>query len=168
MSGGGNIIQAMLEYGQQFLQAGMEGDADKVALTANLAELYRARAYAAAQAVDSERRGAIASGRLRMDATELEGRQRVAFAVGNVDATSGTAAGVIGSSRLFAELDSATALNNAKREALGHRIHADQLDFAAEEQKRAFRMRNTKRIGDVAGAGVQLVGSVLSTAMGGM
>lgn len=157
-----NLIEAMFNYGSTLLTAGLEGDADKQALQDNLVALSRARLLSQLQERDAQNAGAAAAGRIRMGASQLAGQQRLAFAVGNIDSTSGTAANVMASSRLFAELDAETAVNNARREALGHRMAQANIDQRTADEVRGFQQRNNRRVGGVVGAGANVVGEALS------
>jgi len=162
-----NLIEAMFNYGSTLLTAGLEGDADKQALQDNLVALSRARLLSQLQERDAQNAGAAAAGRIRMGASQLAGQQRLAFAAGNIDSTSGTAANVMASSRLFAELDAETAVNNARREALGHRMAQANIDQRTVDEVRGFQQRNNRRVGGVVGAGANVVGEALSFGMGG-
>jgi len=162
-----NLIEAMFQFGVQATQGGLEQDAERDALVDNLESIYKARANAAMQEVDALRQGATEAGRIRMGGSALEGQQRIAFAMGGVDATSGTAAQTIASSRLMSELDVSTSLNNARRQALGHRITQDNLTKQAEAEVRNFKTRQAKRTGDLVAAGASVVGEAISMGMGG-
>lgn len=115
-------------------------------------EFRRARAAAEAQAADALQRGATQAGAIRTQASLLEGQQRVAYAMSGIDASSGSAAANIGSSRLIAELDAATAKNNAAREALGHRRTLQALDTQAKLIRANRQQQETGRALDMAGS----------------
>ncbi|MFT3708040.1 MAG: hypothetical protein QM817_10325 [Archangium sp.] len=171
-----NIIEAMFNFGTVLTSTGLERDADRDALNDNLTAIAKARAYnkavASAQGADALRRGAVEAGAIRMAGTQLEGQQRLAYAVGNVDASSGTAAQTIDSSRLYSELDAQTSSNNAVRAAMGFKeaasVRDDALAFQAREEMRGYRGRGAKRAAANFGAGTAVVGSVFDMATGGM
>lgn len=100
---------------------------------ANMAELERSAGMAEKNAVAALQRGTLAAGRQRMAGSALAGQQRVAYAMGSVDATSGTAAQTMRSSAAFNELDAQTLANNAVREAFGHQESARR--YAAASKK---------------------------------
>lgn len=163
-----NFIEAMIQYGAQVTANGLANDADREALSDNLAEYYRAKAYARLQEVDALSQGAQQIGAIRTQASLLEGQQRVAYAMSGIDASSGSAAANIGSSRLFAELDAATARNNAAREALGHRRSIDILDLRARDARRSFRSGQAKRTAEDAAAAGSVLQEYMNMGMGGM
>lgn len=99
----------------------------------NMSELDRSAEMEAENAVAIRARGGIAAGRRRMAASALGGTQKVAYAMGSIDGTSGTAAVTSSSSRIFAELDAQTLQNNAVREAFGHEESARK--YRAEAKK---------------------------------
>lgn len=87
---------------------------------ANMSELERSAAMEEQNATMTRVRGGLAAGRRRMAASALGATQKVAYAMGSIDSTSGTAAATSSSSAIFAELDATTLQNNAVREAFGH------------------------------------------------
>lgn len=110
-------------------------EADKEAALRNMGELRRSASAADANAVSALQLGGQQAGLLEARGSMLAGQQRVGYAIGNVDASSGTAADVQASSRIFSSLDAQTARNNAVRQAFGHRevarkyrLEADVLD----------------------------------------
>ena len=157
-----NLIQAVVQYGALLTTNGLAGDADREALSDNLAEIYRAKAYARLQEVDALQQGASQAGRVQLQAGQLEGQQRVAYALSGVDASSGSAAATINSSRLFSELDAATARNNAMRAAMGHRRAQDLLDMKAGQLRRDFRNNQTRRTAEAATGAANVIGEALS------
>lgn len=100
---------------------------------ANATEFTRSASMEEANATAARQRGAQAAGRKRMEASDLVGQQKIAYAMGGVASGSGTAAQTIGSSRAWSELDAESLRNNAVREAFGH-----------EESARRFRMQSKK------------------------
>lgn len=161
------LIKAMFGYGLQMTVGGLQGDADQQALIDNMVELDRARVRSRLDEGDGLMRANIEAGKYRMGATALEGQQRLSYAMGSIDSTSGTAAQTMASSRIYAELNQATARNNAMREALGHRRTRDALDFKERELVRSFKQREAQRTAALVNAGVEVGASVLDMAMGG-
>ncbi len=118
-----------------------ETEADNAASAIQSREWNRAMRSEQAQAVDALARGGNAAGAARMRASRVLGQQRLAYAGSGIDATSGTAAQTADSTRIYGELDAATARNNAYREALGHQTAVMQL----EEQGRAASLARKNR-----------------------
>jgi hypothetical protein len=152
-----SIIGAVLGALFEGVQLGVEQGLDNQQQALQSREWNRAMRAQQLQEVDAYSRGAREVGQLRMRASQLEGSQRIGFAMGNVDATSGTAAGTISSSRLFSEVDAETARNNARREALGHKTAQLQLEDWGRGQSQARKARD-------AGRGLRAVGSILQIA----
>lgn len=163
----GAIVSSMANFGVLATAGGLEADADKAAREANLGQIARSKALNAALEVDSLRRGADQAGLSRMQATRVQGAQKVAYAAGNIDSSSGTAAQLADSTGIYAELDAQTTMNNARREALGYRKANEDLDFKVGEQERLLKARETKRTADLVSAGVSVIGSAASFGMGG-
>lgn len=90
----------------------------------NVARLELAAQQEAANAVLTMQAGGIEAGKVRMKGSSIIAQQRVAFGASGVDGTMGTAADLATSSRLMSELDAQTTLNNAARQALGHKLTA--------------------------------------------
>lgn len=130
--------------GFDFASDAMKRDEERRVNKANEDALGQSAAMEDANAVAVRQRGGIAAGRRRMAASALGGTQKVAYAMGSIDANSGTAAAMSTSSAIFAELDAQTLQNNAVREAFGHeesarRYRAEALklkDYAAKEGER--------------------------------
>ena len=137
------------------------------ALSDNVAEVARAKAYSRMQEVDALQRGEAQAGRVRLQAGQLEGQQRVAYALSGVDASSGSAASTINSSRLFSELDAAMLRNNAAREALGHKRAQDVLALKSTELKREYWSNHEKRRFEKIGAVANYEADFLSSVFGG-
>lgn len=127
---------------------GQEGDYQRKAAEENAVWLRRAGA-------DAEQRGAKDVGALRMRGSAAIAEQRAAYGASGVDATVGTPASNLVATRLMAELDAATAKNNAMREAWGYRTEARQMDEQAEFIGRRAQQRQWSTI--LGGAG-QLIG----------
>lgn len=106
---------------------------EKDAYLANMAELDRSAKLSESNAVATLQRGGMAAGRQRMAGSALAGQQKLAYAMGNIDAGSGTAAQTQASSAIFSELDAETLQNNAVREAFGHQESARR--YAAQAKK---------------------------------
>lgn len=84
------------------------------------------------QEADARARGGIAAGELRMQASQLAARQRVAYANSGVDVSEGTPAATMAATRMMGELDAQTALNNAAREAWGYQRQGAQIQQAMQ------------------------------------
>lgn len=118
------------------LQAFGQADAftkEREAALDNMAELERSARMEEANATAVMQRGALAAGRQRMAGSDLAGQQRIAYAMGSIDSTSGTAAATMRSTAAFSELDAETLRNNAIREAFGHKESARR--YAAESKR---------------------------------
>lgn len=85
--------------------------------------------YAAA---DAERRGQEEAARLTREGRGLADRQRVSLAGHGLDVSFGTPADLQFETGFFAELDAQTARDNARKEAWGKRVQAN--NFRAEAQ----------------------------------
>jgi hypothetical protein len=99
----------------------------------NATEFDRSASMSEENAVASRQRGSVAAGRARAQGSAIEGQQRLAYAVGSIDSSSGTAAQTMNASGIYAELDAQTLRNNAVREAFGH-----------EESARRYRNESRK------------------------
>lgn len=86
-------------------------------------EAQRNIALANDAAADAVRRGGVVAGAARTAGSQLEGRQKVAYTAGGVDASVGTAADVRAETVSRSELDALTLENNAAREAWGYKAH---------------------------------------------
>lgn len=135
-----SILGAILKGGQ----IAAETEADNAAMAIQSREWERAMRSEKAQAVDVLTRGATAAGQSRMRTTTTLGQQRLAYASGGIDSSSGTAAQTADSTRIYGELDAATTMNNARREALGHATAVTQLE---EQGKAASLARKNRDIG---------------------
>lgn len=69
---------------------------------------------------DAVARGAAAEGEVRQEGSQLAATQAFLYANSGIDASTGTAANVVASTRALAEKDALTVRNNAAREAWGH------------------------------------------------
>ena len=112
-----NLVNAGLKMGAQ----GSAYEARHSASILNQWELEHQAKLDEANAVDALRQGAQDAGRIRMKASDLVGQQQMAYAYSGVDPTVGTAATAAAGTRLWAELDVATAKNNALRKAMGYK-----------------------------------------------
>lgn len=73
------------------------------------------------QAVDAERRGAVAAQNVGYRANQIKGGQRAALAANGVDLGYGSALEILSDTDYFGEIDRATTVDNAAREAWGYR-----------------------------------------------
>jgi hypothetical protein len=96
------------------------------------AEAGRVNANLARQnAADELNRGAAEAGAIQMRGSQVVGAQRAAMAGNGIDTSVGSAAGLEGSTRTMAELDSMTRLNNAARRAWGYQLEANEQNAMA-------------------------------------
>lgn len=105
---------------------------EKDAYLLNMGELRRSAQLSEADATATMQRGTAEAGKQRMAGTNLEGQQKLAYAMGGIDASSGTAEQTQRSSAVFNELDAQTLHNNAVREAFGHQESARKYAAAAK------------------------------------
>lgn len=87
----------------------------------NIAELQRSAKLEDANAVDSLSRGSFAAGLVRRKASQAIQDQQVAFGASGVDSSYGTPANIALSTQANAEADAQQYMNNAAREAFGHK-----------------------------------------------
>lgn len=76
------------------------------------------------RAGDALLRGNRDAGTQRMKGSQIIGAQKVGFAAGGVDVSTGSAAQTMADTRMMSELDAQTIENNAAREAWGHKVQA--------------------------------------------
>lgn len=105
--------------------------------------------------------GARQAGQARTQGSQVLGAQRVALAINNLDATSGTAADLQASSAIFSELDATTAQNNARAAALGHDAVLQRYDDALRDIDRQRDARAAAFGGAWATRAVNFAGSAL-------
>lgn len=74
------------------------------------------------QALDAQRRGAIAEEEQRARVRALLGAQRSTFGANNVVSSTGSPLGILTETAQYGELDALTVRNNAAREAFGYRV----------------------------------------------
>jgi len=130
----------------------------------NANELDRSASMSEENAVATRQRGGAAAGQARARGSAVEGMQKLAYAVGSIDSTSGTAAATMRSSNLYAELDAQTLRNNAVREAFGHE------ESARRYRNESRKIRDHYLAPDSAGmapADVQLGMELAGSALGG-
>lgn len=99
------------------------------------------------QASDALERGAEEESRYRQQVRGIIGQQRAGQAAANIDVSYGTAADVQADAAYLGELDALTVRTNARREAWGFKVQAEDLRYrgviarkegaAAEEAARA-------------------------------
>lgn len=92
-------------------------------------------------AADALMRGAREAGLARMAGSQLEAKQKVAYANSGVDPNVGTPAAVQAQTSALSEIDSQTLLNNAAREAWGLKTHGLQYAQANDAEARRSRAR---------------------------
>jgi hypothetical protein len=163
----GKAITSVLGAILDGIEVGVETDLDNQQQAIQSREWNRALRARMLQATDARVRGARDAGLLRMRGSRLEGQQRLAYAMGNVDANSGTAAQTISSSRLYSELDADTARNNARREALGHDTAVLQLEEYGRAQAVARKSRDVGRALRLGGSFLGMAGGLVDSVYGG-
>lgn len=84
------------------------------------------------RADDALVRGAEAEAAQRRKTQQQLGTQKVAFGAGNISLGSGTPLDVLAGTAIIGELDALTIRNNARREALGFRVQAQNFESAGE------------------------------------
>lgn len=119
------------------------------------------------QQADALERGGRAVGRARERGSQVQGQQRVAFAAGGLDASSGTAALLQQSTASAAELDAMTEKNNARREALGHKMTERRIVAEGEAEARARKAKNEADQVALFGKFASFVGQAASAASSG-
>jgi len=149
-----------------FAANAMARDEERRVNAENAAALNRSAAMEDQNAAMARIRGGTAAGRRRMAASALGGTQKVAYAMGSIDANSGTAAATSSSSAIFAELDAQTLQNNAVREAFGHEESARK--YRADSQKlKDYASRESERRGLYAAGEFLKMGTNVASALGG-
>lgn len=141
-------------------------EADQKALQEKHQQLNRAEQRQRALAVDALSRGSFAAGQQRMQGSRVAAQQTVGYEASGVDSSTGTAAQVSDSTRMVAELDAASAMNSARREAMGHTEASGQLRDEWKAQVRAFRGRQTKRAMEVASSYLNFVAGAATPTRG--
>lgn len=128
---GGMAISAYSSY-KSGKAAKAQGAAEQVAANseADLAD-YNA-AVATVQAGDAVARGAEEESRFRAGVRGMVGTQRAGFAAGNIDVASGSALDVQADTAFLGELDAQAIRNNARREAWGYKVQAEDLHKRAD------------------------------------
>ena len=111
---------------------------EKRAQLDNMMEYGRSASMEKANAVSTRVSGGAAAGRRRMEGSALLGQQKLAYAMGGIDSSSGTAAQTIKSSELFSDLDAITLQNNAIRSAMGHEESARKYNDKADRIKAKY------------------------------
>jgi hypothetical protein len=95
---------------------------------------------AQSQAGDAEARGALAAGNVRMQGSQLLGKQQTAYAASGVDSTTGSPLQHMMDTRVMTELDARTVENNALREAFGFKTQA--LEGDAQQKMLQQKQKN--------------------------
>jgi hypothetical protein len=140
------LVIAGVSYG---IQAYQKHKAGKAAEKAGLAEQEAAEdqaklseynaAVADLQAKDAVARGKQDESRIRQEGRRTIGAQRAGFASANVDVGYGSAVDVQADTAYKAEMDALTASNNAKREAWGYEVEAEDSRRRAAIQRKEGR-----------------------------
>lgn len=113
--------------GANMVQGFMKGAAAKEQSKAQAA-IYEINAKTAEyQAVDAERRGAIAETNYRNQIEKFRGTQKVTAAANGLRADSGTIQDLLDDTTRTGEVDALTIRSNAAREAYGYRAKAQDM-----------------------------------------
>lgn len=162
----GNVVQSVLGMFTTLGQIGQEGEADRAAFAINQQRVMRSirEQERAAQQIEAE--GGRLAGLHRTRGTGVQAAQRVGFAAGNVDASTGTAADAQAASAIVSELDAQTARNNALAQALGHRQAARGLGEDLQQMELQLRGRDRERMARFTGSWLGAGTSVLNMAAG--
>lgn len=131
---------------------------DDRALQANFLQLNKAAQRQDSLAIDALARGSWAAGQQRMEGTRVAAEQTVGFEASGVDSTVGTAVQVSDGTRMMSELNAATVMNNARREAMGHTQAAQQYRDEWAAQVRARDGRRTERAMKVGASFLSMIG----------
>lgn len=84
------------------------------------------------QSEDALVRGEIKEQRFRRDAAKFIGSQKVALAAQGIEIDDDSALDVMANTAYLAEVDALTIRNNAKREAWGYKVQAEDYRFRGE------------------------------------
>lgn len=128
-----SALDSLFGFFTEGIAGAAEARAEKEANDFNYRRLYDAKKYSEGQATDELNRGAMDAGLIRQKGSAIEAQQAVAFASNGIDASTGTPASIMDASRMYAELDASTTMNNARRAALGHKQAAK--DYEREAQR---------------------------------
>jgi hypothetical protein len=96
-------------------------------------------AMAEARARDALARGAEEESRYRQGVKVLIGSQRAGFAAQGVDVGVGSPVDVTADAAFLGELDALTLRNNARREAWGYRVEAENFRLGGQQAQTAAR-----------------------------
>lgn len=150
--GGPNPLQMAVIGGQALNQENQAGTEAAYAIKG--AEQNKQVANQAA--ADARMRGARQAGLVRLQASQLAARQRVAYANSGIDVTQGTPVQTAASTAATGELDAQTSLNNAAREAWGYEVAANRYQ---QQEKLAGDKLGQQQLGITLGAFGQAVGA---------
>lgn len=131
--GTGMNVFGQLKQGKAARDAG-ESQAQREEYNAGVAEM---------QAKDAIARGHEQEGHLRSQVRQVIGGQRAALAAQGVDVGMGSALDVQADSARSGELDALTLRNNAKREAWGFQVEAQDRRYAADIARRTGQQAYT-------------------------
>jgi hypothetical protein len=162
----GKVVKSYIGMFTTLAQTREEAERDREAFAINKARLLRSVRQQESAAVGAGVEGGRQSGLLRSRGAQVLGEQRMAYAMGNVDATSGTAALVQDTTSLFTELDVSNTQNNARAQALGHRMTAQSYRDEMAQQEIELRGRDAERGARLASSFIDTAGSVASMGMG--
>lgn len=135
----------------------LKGNAEQQQLQQRAAASQENQQLAEQQAADALQRGALAAGLQRTKGSQVIGAQRAGFAASGIDENSGSAAGVQAAARGMSELDAQTTLNNARRQAWGYQVTAQQYGEQAKLDQQGV---SETGIGSDLAAGGQLLGGL--------
>lgn len=159
------VITEGVKFVTDVVATGAESTADVDATLQRRRERAIQMQAVADQEADTLYKGAQDAGALKMKGTQVQQEQAMAYAYSGVDADTGTAAQVGTATRIYAELDAATTMNNARREALGHRRVLNKLTAEQGAELTSLRNRQEGRMLSLIGGFGRLMGSAASSSM---
>ena len=110
------------------------------------------------QGEDAINRGDQAVGEMRRRADKIQGSQKAALAAQGIDISAGSAADTLAETSYFKQLDEITIKNNARREAWGYKVQAQNMATEARFKSAASNnmANNTLLTGGLSAIGTGL------------
>lgn len=140
-------------------------EADRAAADLNVREYRRSEAAEEANAQAALARGNRDAATILARGSAVEGAQLSALAAGGVDSSSGTAADLLASTRLIADLDATTTRNNARAAAFGSRQVARK--YRLDRERLASRWEDPQQFGLMSPADTEFNIDLATSALGG-
>ena len=156
----GSIISSLFGIGASIAKY----ENQKKVTAANIMELGRSARLEDSNAVDSLARGSFLAGLTRRKATQAIQEQEAAFGASGVDGGYGTANSIAATTRSNTNADAQQYLNNAAREAWGHkevgRKYRNESGLLVSQQANQDIAFGIGLAGDVIGTGVDIATTV--------